>query len=301
MQLQQASRKKAKIKLGLQGPSGSGKTYSALLIAYGLTGDWKKIAVIDTENHSADLYAHLGQYQVLSLESPYSPERYIEAIRICVKAGVEVIIIDSISHEWFSSGGILDIHGNMSGNSFTNWSKLTPRHNAFIQEILQSPVHIIATIRSKQEYVLVDKNGKQIPEKVGMTGITRDGFDYDLTLVFEIDIKHNAIATKDRTALFIDKPEFKITSNTGKQILEWCNAGTGEIKEPEFIQRINGCKSLPELLKLYKDTPQNQQTYQDDFTRKKNSFKIVITDNPIDSPLNQSNNGTADSNIAYQK
>ena len=63
MELQKAERKQAVIKMGLQGPSGSGKTYSALLLAYGLVKDWDKVAVIDSENHSADLYAHLGDYQ----------------------------------------------------------------------------------------------------------------------------------------------------------------------------------------------------------------------------------------------
>ena len=100
MQLQTAERKRAKIKLGLQGPSGSGKTYSALLLAHGLCNDWNKIAVIDSENKSANLYAHLGNYKVLDLQSPFTPERYIEAIQTCEKALMEVIIIDSISHEW---------------------------------------------------------------------------------------------------------------------------------------------------------------------------------------------------------
>tara|TARA_R110002050_G_C8929925_1_gene511949 strand:+ start:2214 stop:2612 length:399 start_codon:yes stop_codon:yes gene_type:complete len=122
MKLRKAERKQAKIKMGLQGPSGSGKTMSALLIAFGMTGDWSKVVVIDTENHSADLYAHLGNYQVLPLSQPFEPERYIEAIVACENAGMEVIVIDSISHEWEGKGGILDIHGSMIGNSFTNVS-----------------------------------------------------------------------------------------------------------------------------------------------------------------------------------
>src|ERR1035437_6957199 len=123
MQLQQASRKKAKLKCALQGPSGSGKTKSALLIAYGLCGNWSKISVIDTENNSADLYADLGAYKTLSLEPPYSPERYCEGIQICLEAGMEVIIIDSTSQEW---DFLLDYHSTLPGNSFTNWAKVTP-------------------------------------------------------------------------------------------------------------------------------------------------------------------------------
>lgn len=165
MELRHATRKQAKIKLALQGPSGSGKTMSALLLAYGLTNDWNKISIIDTENHSADLYAQLGSYNVLSLDKPFSPERYIEAIEVCEKAGMDVIILDSTTHEWDGSGGILDIHQAMTGNSFTNWSKITPRHNAFVQKFLQSGCHIIATIRTKQDYVLSEKNGKMVPER----------------------------------------------------------------------------------------------------------------------------------------
>ena len=203
MQLQTAERKQAKIKLGLLGPSNAGKTYSALLLAYSLCSDWTKIAVIDSENHSANLYAHLGKYNVLDIHAPFTPERYIEALKICEKASIEVIIIDSISHEWEGIGGLLEAHGNIKGNSYTNWNKITPRRNSFIQHLLQSPAHIIGTIRSKQDYVLSEKNGKIVPEKVGLKGITQDGFDYEFTLVLELDIKHNCTATKDRTSLFM--------------------------------------------------------------------------------------------------
>ena len=203
--MRKALRKQAKIKLALQGSSGSGKTYSALLLASGMT-TWAKIALIDTENHSADLYAHLGEFNVLQLSKPFSPERYITAIETCEQAGMEVIIIDSITHEWEGSGGILDIHGNLPGNSFANWAKMTPRHNAFVQKILESPCHIICTIRTKTDYVLSEKNGKMVPEKVGMKGITRDGMDYEFTIVFDLDLKHNATTSKDRTGLFMHKP-----------------------------------------------------------------------------------------------
>lgn len=225
MKLQQAERKQAKIKLGLQGPSGSGKTYSALLLAFGLINDWNKIAIIDTENHSADLYAHLGTYQVLALDKPFTPERYIEAIDVCEQAGMEAIIIDSISHEWEGTGGILETHGAMLGNSFTNWAKVTPRHNDFVQRILQSNSHIIASIRSKQEWVLSEKNGKMVPEKLGLKGVTREGLDYEFTIVFELDIKHQSTSTKDRTGLFMDKPSFMISSATGQRIATWCKSG----------------------------------------------------------------------------
>ena len=250
MEIRTVQRKRAKIRIGLQGPSGCGKTYSSLLMGYGITGDWSKMVIIDTENHSADLYADLGNYRVLNLSQPFSPENYIKAIEACEKQpGIEVIIIDSISQEWEGAGGILETHGNMVGNSFTNWNKITPRHNAFVQKMLQSRCHIIATIRSKQAYFLSEKNGKMVPEKVGLKGITREGLDYELTVVLDLDIKHNASASKDRTGLFMDKPAFVIKPSAGKEILDWCNLGSvsdktslesikSEIKAADDVQTL---------------------------------------------------------------
>lgn len=281
MELQVASRKRARIKMALQGPSGAGKTYSALLLAFGLCSDWSKIAVIDTENKSAVLYAHLGKYFTVDLTAPYTPEKYIEAINLCEQSGIQVVIIDSISHEWEGSGGILDTHGNMAGNSFTNWSKLTPRHNAFIQSILQSSCHIIGTIRSKQDYVLNEKNGKIVPEKVGLKGITRDGMDYEFTLVFDIDIKHFASVSKDRTGLFVTKPDFKLSEETGQIILNWCNSGDAEETNfPVLEERINNCISIRELLDLYKkQNPNLQEQFATLFTRKKTQLETAIQTN----------------------
>jgi hypothetical protein len=176
----------------------------------------------------------------------------------------------------------------MTGNSFTNWAKLPPRHNAFIQEILQSPVHIIATIRSKQDYVLIEKNGKVVPEKIGLKGKSREGFDYELTMLLELDIKHNTTATKDRTSLFIDKPEFKITTETGRKILDWCIKG----KDVTIEERINDCKSLKELLQLYQASPQHQQQYQEAFVQRREALQ---TRNNIVNPK-PSLNGSPTSN-----
>ena len=270
MQLEKAKRSQAKIKMALQGPAGSGKTLGALQLAFGITQDWGKIAVIDTENYSASLYAQLGGFSVLNIAAPFTPEKYSDAIHLCAEAGMEVIIIDSMSHEWEGSGGILDLHAGMAGNSFTNWGKLTPRHNAFIQTILQTYTHIIGTIRSKQDYVLNEKNGKQVPEKVGLKGVSREGTDYEMTIVLDIDIRHNAIASKDRTGLFMDKPEFKLSCEIGRVILHWCQQG--EITEElthDFIERINSCNTIADLNRLYILYPQQQQTYGPHFSRRK--------------------------------
>jgi hypothetical protein len=231
MEFQTASRKKAKIKLGLSAVSGGGKTYSALLIAFGITGDWAKIGVIDTENKSAELYSHLGAYNVLPLDAPYSPERYIEAIKAGEKAGFEVIIIDSITHEWDGKGGIIEISNSMSGNSFTNWAKLTPRHQSFVDAILQSKCHVITTVRRKQDYEMTkDNNGKLQVQKAGLKEVTREGYEYELTVNLELDQNHNATSSKDRTGLFAGKPHFVPSIETGKLIADWCDKGIEVVK-----------------------------------------------------------------------
>ena len=264
MELKKSERSKAKIKMALQAPSGAGKSYSALLLAQGLTnGNLSKVAVIDTEAGSSNLYAHIGSYNVLNLESPHSPERYMEAIDLCIKSGMEVIILDSISHCW---DFLLDYHASLTGNSFTNWNKITPRQKAFVEKILQSDIHIICTMRVKQDYVLSEKNGKMVPEKVGLKAIQRDEISYEFTIVFDIDYKHFATASKDRTNLFEGKPQFVINSNTGKKILDWCNSN---MTKGELQVKVSECNSLSELTKLYNENLELAKTIEQEFIAKK--------------------------------
>ncbi len=284
MQLQPAQRKNVKIKLGLQGSSGSGKTYSALLLAFGLVNDWKQIAIIDTENQSASLYAHLGNFYILHLKPPFSPERYIQAIKVCTEAKIQVVIIDSLSLEWEY---ILDAHSQLTGNSYTNWAKFTPRHQQLIQAVLQADCHVICTLRAKQDYVLNEKNGKQVPEKVGMKPIQREGTDYELTLVFELDSKHHAIATKDRTGLFAAQPEFTITAQTGKLIHDWCQLG--QLEKP-FNEFISECQTVDELRELYMSHPEYQQSHLSYFNQRKAQLQHPVSTIPSQT---LSSNGTA--------
>ena len=253
MKLQKAERHQVKLRIGLSGPSGFGKTYSALLLAYGITNDWNKIAIIDTENKSASLYSHLGDLNVLSLEEPYSPERYLKAIKLCEESDVELIIIDSISQEWQGKGGCLEIHEQLGGR-FNDWAKVTPRHNAFIDAIVQSKCHIITTTRRKVDYSLdQDSNGKTKVMKLGMKEITREGFEYELTVNFELlNDKHLVSASKDRTGLFMGKPEFIINSATGKKLINWCNQG---ISVDKIKEQINSCETLEDLKKIYNQYP----------------------------------------------
>lgn len=229
MQIRKAERKKAKLRLGLSGPSGSGKTMGALKLAFGLGG---KVGLIDTEHGSGDLYAHLGDYDIISLLAPFTVAKYLEAIKAFETAGYGTIIIDSLSHAWAGDGGLLDKQGKIAdkiGNSYTAWRNVTPEHNALVDAMLQSDAHIVATMRSKTEYVLeTNDKGKQAPRKVGLAPVQRDGMEYEFTVFLDVAIDHTATASKDRTSLF-DGEYFKISEKTGAKLLKWLESGT----EPE--------------------------------------------------------------------
>lgn len=237
LQIQDAKREQVKLKIGMSGASGSGKTKSSLLLARGMVKAWSEIGVIDTENGSASLFVDdvvpegEAPYKVLNLSAPFSPNRYVECIEKFEKSGVKVIIIDSITHEWSGSGGCLELHdqytqADKAKNSYTAWNKVTPLHDKFINAILQSPCHIITTVRRKQEYEMVkDEQGKTKVNKVGTKEITREGYEYEVTFNFEINMDHYASLSKDRTGLFDDVPAFKIDITTGEKIHKWNMSG----------------------------------------------------------------------------
>ena len=242
MEFTTAKRKKAKLRLALTGPSGSGKTWGALQIAKGLGG---KIACIDTEKGSASLYEHIVDFDVLELSAPFTPERYIAAIHAAEKAGYDVLIIDSASHEWSGSGGMLEINEEIAraryrGNTWSAWSDTTPRHRAFLDAMLQSNMHIIATGRSKTETAQTENAGKKSVVKLGMKTEQRDGFEYEFTVVLDIiHDGHFAVASKDRTGLFTGETK-KITEETGQSLLAWLDRG----EEPAKVEYITADQQI---------------------------------------------------------
>lgn len=218
MSFQRATRKQARLKLALVGPSGSGKTYSALQIAQGLGG---RIAVIDTERGSASLYSHLTEFDVLEL-SDFQPETYIAAIQEAVAAKYDVLIIDSLSHEWTATKEYVSKVAEHMKNEWAAWSKGTPRHRALIDCIIQAPIHVIATMRAKTEWGLNkdEKTGKLKPVKLGLGPDQRQGVEYEFTTIFNISENHIAEVEKDRTGIFVDFVDV-LTPDVGKRFLAW--------------------------------------------------------------------------------
>lgn len=226
-----AQRQQAKLRLMATSPSGGGKTFGSLLLAAGLGG---KIVLIDTERGSSDKYDRrpdLPKFRVIPFDPPFTPEAYIEAIDAAEADGADVIIIDSTSHEWDGPGGCLELvdeiaRAKFRGNTWSAWSELTPRHRKFIDRMLSSRCHIIATARSKTETAQVDDGGRKKVVKLGMKSIARDGTEFEFDVVLDIvHDGHFAVASKDRTGVFAGDPK-PITVDTGRKLAEWLNGGT---------------------------------------------------------------------------
>lgn len=261
-EIRPAAKERAKLRLGIAGPAGSGKSYTALLIASGLGG---RVGVIDTEHRSAHLYADLipGGFDVIELPPPFSPDNYVTAIHAFEMAGVDTIIIDSLSHAWVGEGGALDMQGKIAdktGNSWAAWRTVTPKHTALIEAMLQSPCHIIATMRSKMDYVQDADGGKAGKvKKVGLAPVMRDGIEYEFTLFMEMDQAHNGFVGKDRTQLFDNQIIEKPDAEMGSRLLEWLNRGVepaahSTLRPQQFIalsEGIEHAQTMDELRDAY--------------------------------------------------
>ena len=243
IQKRKAQRRQVKPKVGLAGSSGSGKTYSSLRMAYGYTSDWSKICLIDTEGGRGELYAdttirgiYIGEYDYIRLDPPFTPARYIEAIKAAESdPNIEVIIVDSMTHAWSGTGGMLDMKDafakSAKENDFTAWRKITPEHNKLVETVLRSRCAVFATVRTKTEYVIEDVDGKKKPRKIGTAPVFRDGLEYEFTVFMDMSQEHFADATKDNTGIFEGAP-FIPNEEHGQRLLEWLQTGKGEPIEP---------------------------------------------------------------------
>lgn len=247
-QIGEAVREAVKVKVAITGPSGSGKTVGALLMAHGLVdGDWGSVCFADTENRSALYYAGqtinyrdrtgnkavtIGNFKHLPINPPYDPRMFVQMIRFVQKQGFRCLIIDSASHEWDGAGGCLDLQESFGGR-YQDWARVTPLHREFIDEMRNSDMHVIVTMRSKQEYALEEQNGKKTVTKLGMKAQQRDGTDYEFGIVFDVDSQHYAKAAKDRTGIFSTATPFMLSPFVGETLRNWAGSGAKtEIQAP---------------------------------------------------------------------
>jgi nucleoside-triphosphatase THEP1 len=300
-----AERKQSKLRLCLTGPSGAGKTFSALQIAKGLLSNPnEKIAMIDTEKGSGELYSHLVDFDVAQLQPPFLVQKYIDMITNAGKAGYQILIIDSLSHGWIGEGGLLDQHQKVTQsrrdrNSFAAWGDITPMQNRLIDAILSSPMHVIVTLRTKTAWEVVENDrGKKQPVKVGLAPQQREGLDYEFSVVFDISPeKHIAIASKDRTGLF-DGEQFTPSPATGEKFLQWLDSGVDPSEASSKLltnlkSEITTANSLSSLKAVWQQNEQDIENqlspeHIDDlktcWLSKKESFDGKINNHPVSDP-----------------
>ncbi len=249
---EKATKRQLKLRLAIDGPSGSGKTYTALVAATAMLAEVQpdrqpgsgRIAVIDTERGSACLYSDQFDFDVLELDY-FSPEIYIDSIHAAEEQGYSVIVIDSLSHAWEGEGGALDLvdqaTARKGGNAFAAWKEVTPLQRKLVETILRSPAHIVATMRSKMDYVMEkDDKGKTVIRKVGMAPIQRQGMEYEFTIVGDMDLDHNFNVTKSRCDLVADKVVRKPDAKFFKKILDWLNSGEPALPKVEITSARAG-------------------------------------------------------------
>lgn len=249
---QKALREKIFTKVALMAPSGGGKTFSALKLATGMKAELEKIGkkkvrilVANTEQARGRYYANEFDYDIIDLVEPFYPEQFIEAIDYAVDNKYDILIMDSTSPEWEGKGGCLELQ-QKAGGTYQAWGKVTPRHDAFINRLATSPIHLIATMRGKDQYEIEkDNNGKTSVKKLGVGAKQRDGFEYEFTCTFTIDQKtHMAESQKDNTHIFENDNGFLLSEAHGRRIIEWANSSEIEATTPKYI--ANAATITPE-------------------------------------------------------
>lgn len=241
-EVKKAKRQKLKAIIGFIAPSGAGKTVGALLVAYGMMKEkypelsddelWSKIGVADTEHQRSLLYAdsqfgdvRIGEFLHINFNPPFTTDRYNAAVKGLKDAGCEVVIVDSLSHNWQGEGGILETHAGMEGNSFQNWGKLSTETTSLIKTLTRNDVHILCTLRTKQEYVVeTSATGKAIPKKLGLKPVQKDDFEYEFMINFSIGIDHKTMTSKDNSRLF-EGDEFTLDPSVGSKLYKWLEEG----------------------------------------------------------------------------
>ncbi|MEC1755668.1 AAA family ATPase [Bacillus mojavensis] len=291
-QVTDAQRQKEKAIVGFIGPSGSGKTAGALLVAYGMMREaypeandeeiWSKIGVVDTEHRRAKLYANLqfddiriGSFKHIDFTPPYTTERYQMAVEAIKNAGAEVVVIDSLSHNWQGEGGIVETHGSMAGNSFQNWGKLAPETTKLIKTLTQNDVHILATLRTKTEYVVEpDNNGKMAPRKVGTKPVQKDEMEYEFMLNFIIGIDHMAETSKDNTRMF-EGSSIKLNPEVGRKLYQWLELGI-DVKAEEETERTGLISQIKTMITENEKAAQMIEEFQIKANQKLDQWNIKL-------------------------
>lgn len=231
LDIRPAKRGGSKAILGIAGVSGSGKTYTALLLARGMVSKSSEVGFLDTENKRGSMYADIldGPFMIGDLYPPFSPKRYSEAIKEFQEAGVKVLVIDSVSHEWEGEGGCDDI-ANMKIGKMANWIGAKREHKSFMNTILQCNMNVICCIRAREK---TDFKDPSKPVSLGIQPVCEKNFMFEMTASLLME-------NEGKTQRFLKIPQFLkeafgngngyLGQDTGKKIIDWIN--TGEKEDP---------------------------------------------------------------------
>lgn len=267
LQISKATKKAAKLQLALMGPSGAGKTFTALSIASGLGN---RILVVDTENASASKYSDSFEFDVIEL-ADFAPQNFVEAIALAKQHNYDVLVIDSLSHAWMGRGGILEMHDRevdrqKTKNSFTAWKNVTPEQNRLVEAIVQSRVHIIATMRSKTEHVIGknDKNQTTV-EKVGMAAVQRDGMEYEFDIVGELRHEDNTLVITKTRCQQLNGGVFRRAGANVAQILKsWLDGAPDEREATNArAETIKDGSEAPKSIRDHQASRENREIIED--------------------------------------
>jgi hypothetical protein len=254
-----ATKTKIKARVTIDGPTGAGKSLSALYLARALVGPAGRIAGIDTERGSLKIYSDKVDFDVLELTPDtvgkdnaqgFSPKNFIDAIAEAEKGKYDAIVIDSLTHAWEGEGGALDLVDQAtarsnSKNSYVAWRDVTPMHRKMVDAILQSPCHVITTMRSQMDYLMEkDKDGHTTVTKIGLAPIQRKGMEYEFTLVADMTVDHKLIVGKTRCDIMDGKMVTKPGIEFWQPFVEWLDSG----EEAKVVIKPIGKLSLKEVL-----------------------------------------------------
>lgn len=242
-----AVRSQRKLRAAFDGPAGAGKTFTSLRLAFALVaaGLAKRVGVIDSEANSASLYAGEApdgkpwDFDVLELKK-FGPDEYTAAINLGVKSGFDVLVVDSLSHAWVGAGGALELKDQKGGNSFAAWKDITPMQRRMVDTIIGCNAHVVATMRSKVEYVLEeDEKGKKVPRKIGMAPVQRDGLEYEFDIYGSVDDSSQLKVTKTRCAILHKATTVKAGPTFWAPLFDWLQSAEPsaprDVSEAEFV------------------------------------------------------------------
>jgi hypothetical protein len=233
IQIREAKREGARLVIALAGWSGDGKTVTALHLAYGLANyDAGKVGFLDAENRrgslNADVLKHSTRptdkpFLIGDLIAPFTPERYIEAIEEFQKAGVEVLIVDSSSHEWEGIGGCIDI-ANAGNPRMPNWQTAKARHKKFMNFLLQTDMHIIVCVRAREQDKPEKVDGATVFVKYGLQPIQEKNFMFEMTaslMMHEQGMRQSVLKCPGDLQAILGRGEGYITADDGKAVRDW--------------------------------------------------------------------------------